>query len=571
MKGKKNALEMLDAVACARLEYDYLVVMEMLSTFNLNLAKRERHHNISVFFIEHIDKVGSLLNGHHRGIHKWKGFFRPKVSMKITANIAKGETYPTHVYIGDFIKHLPFKVIFNLGLPFKSLESKSLPSVGYSRKSYLQVTSQRLAKGKLVHLHGRRSLALPSVGPGDSKVKTRSARFRRHTKRTEKSLRSKRLISQRCEVSFQFAMFGFQRVANIGKLQEEFHNTMQNGFASKRFLFASSPCIPDLLMAKDFKALVLHVSELSIALPWIPNNSPQSRISLCAEDDRHLGIGAPKMHWHWASNHRWVLCMPYNYGNLWLASRREYYALLRHEWMHRFHESNGLVKDLGALRSPLGFGYFKTPLRKMHQARQEARSFLEKCISTSSEHHLHRDAINWRRQAFFIVVFYMSTPMHHISIEKQQLIKATHRLVLNTDQSPPLSFSTLHRNQWHTSWRGTSRTHPLAVPPLDLDFFFDNNNNTALHETFMFNPNLDGVGFDFTFGDLYFPFESKDFLADFPLPEKGSSDHDSVDRSFGVSKVSNESRNCSVESFLSCHIFGDRNSDVSFIELGCCY
>ncbi|RVW83477.1 hypothetical protein CK203_051735 [Vitis vinifera] len=47
-----------------------------------------------------------------------------------------------------------------------SVESKSLPSVGYSRKSYLQVTSQRLARGKLVHLHGWRSLALPSVGPG---------------------------------------------------------------------------------------------------------------------------------------------------------------------------------------------------------------------------------------------------------------------------------------------------------------------------------------------------------------------------------------------------------------------
>ena len=109
------------------------------------------------------------------------------------------------------------------------------------------------------------------------------------------------------------------------------------------------------------------------------------------------------------------------------------------------------------------------------------------------------------------------------------------------------------------------------MPPLDLDFFFDNNNNTALHETFMFNPNLDGVGFDFTFDDLYFPFESKDFLADFPLPEKGSSDHDSVDRSFGVSKVSNESRNYSVESSLSCHIFGDRNSDVSSIEWGCCH
>ena len=47
-----------------------------------------------------------------------------------------------------------------------------------------------------------------------------------------------------------------------------------------RFLFASPPCIPDLLMAKDFKALVLHVSELSIVLPWIPKNSLQSRIAL---------------------------------------------------------------------------------------------------------------------------------------------------------------------------------------------------------------------------------------------------------------------------------------------------
>ena len=46
------------------------------------------------------------------------------------------------------------------------------------------------------------------------------------------------------------------------------------------FFFASPPCIPDLLMAKDFKASILHVSELSIALPWIPKNCPQSRIAL---------------------------------------------------------------------------------------------------------------------------------------------------------------------------------------------------------------------------------------------------------------------------------------------------
>ena len=32
-----------------------------------------------------------------------------------------------------------------------SLESKSLPSVGNSRKSYLQVTSQKLARDKQVH------------------------------------------------------------------------------------------------------------------------------------------------------------------------------------------------------------------------------------------------------------------------------------------------------------------------------------------------------------------------------------------------------------------------------------
>ncbi|RVW43649.1 hypothetical protein CK203_097047 [Vitis vinifera] len=51
-----------------------------------------------------------------------------------------------------------------------SLESKSLPSVGNSIKSYLQVTSQKLERGKLVHLHGRRSLALPSVGSSELKI-----------------------------------------------------------------------------------------------------------------------------------------------------------------------------------------------------------------------------------------------------------------------------------------------------------------------------------------------------------------------------------------------------------------
>ena len=43
---------------------------------------------------------------------------------------------------------------------------------------------------------------------------------------------------------------------------------------------AHTPCIPYLVMAKDFKASVLHVSELSIDLSWISKNSPQSWIAL---------------------------------------------------------------------------------------------------------------------------------------------------------------------------------------------------------------------------------------------------------------------------------------------------
>ena len=63
-----------------------------------------------------------------------------------------------------------------------------------------------------------------------------------------------------------------------------------------RFLFASSPYILDLLMAaKDFKALVLHISELQIGLPKIPHNSPQSRIALVIKK----AIKTPKLNTYW--------------------------------------------------------------------------------------------------------------------------------------------------------------------------------------------------------------------------------------------------------------------------------
>ena len=60
-------------------------------------------------------------------------------------------------------------------------------------------------------------------------MKTRSARFRRRTKRAAKSLRSKRLFSQGCEVGFHLEVLNFQLVAYIGQLQEEIHHTVQKG------------------------------------------------------------------------------------------------------------------------------------------------------------------------------------------------------------------------------------------------------------------------------------------------------------------------------------------------------
>ncbi|RVW23231.1 hypothetical protein CK203_100424 [Vitis vinifera] len=111
-----------------------------------------------------------------------------------------------------------------------SLESKSLPSVGYSRKSYPKVTSQRLARDKLVHFHGWKSLALPSVGPGTiSQEKMVSTRFRRHSRGAAKSFRNNMLSSQGCEVGFHLEVLSFQLAVYIGHLQKEVHPTVQKG------------------------------------------------------------------------------------------------------------------------------------------------------------------------------------------------------------------------------------------------------------------------------------------------------------------------------------------------------
>lgn len=116
-------------------------------------------------------------------------------------------------------------------------------------------------------------------------------------------------------------------------------------------------------------------------------------------------------------------------------------------------------------------------------------------------------------------------------------------------------------------------SEPLAVPPLDPEFFSDNGNGALLPEGFMSDLELDGVDFDFNVDDLYFPSESEDFLAHFPLLDEGSGDHGSVDPSFGVSKVLNtpspESGKCGVASSLPCLVSVYQKSGVS-AESGCC-
>ena len=54
-----------------------------------------------------------------------------------------------------------------------------------------------------------------------------SVRFRRHSRRAAKSLRSKRLFSQGCEVGFHLEVPSFQLAAYIGQLQEEIHHIVQ--------------------------------------------------------------------------------------------------------------------------------------------------------------------------------------------------------------------------------------------------------------------------------------------------------------------------------------------------------
>ncbi|KAL6335037.1 hypothetical protein AAG906_025824 [Vitis piasezkii] len=131
-----------------------------------------------------------------------------------------------------------------------SLESKSLPSVGYSRKSYLQTTSQRLARDKLVHLYGWRSLALSSVGPGDLKARTS-----RHCAKWLRNSPGKRYKRIRICVTGKLKRSPLPSGVRILDVKHPGGMWRQQNSGSG----SHTPCILDLLMAKDFKASTLHL------------------------------------------------------------------------------------------------------------------------------------------------------------------------------------------------------------------------------------------------------------------------------------------------------------------------
>nr|CAN83241.1 hypothetical protein VITISV_000814 [Vitis vinifera] len=160
-KGKENALQMLDSIAYARLDCDYEVAMDPLRTFNHDLAKwveennpqhwelskfkkmrwdkmtsnlaesfnswlrHERHHNICVFFIEHMDKLGSLLVEHKNGLVKWNGCIGPKTEEKIALNIGKCENYITYLHLGSSMKVSKGKAFLEVDLMKRTCTCKA--------------------------------------------------------------------------------------------------------------------------------------------------------------------------------------------------------------------------------------------------------------------------------------------------------------------------------------------------------------------------------------------------------------------------------------------------------------
>ena len=69
--------------------------------------------------------------------------------------------------------------------------------------------------------------------------------------------------------------------------------------------------------------------------------------------------------------------------------------------------------------------FFITTYQKFFWIFPEGRSFLERCVSASSEHQLHRGAISWRRWASLIIVLCVSVPCARSFISRHDHFSAS--------------------------------------------------------------------------------------------------------------------------------------------------
>ncbi|KAL6336147.1 hypothetical protein AAG906_011029 [Vitis piasezkii] len=169
MKGKKckmDALLLLDNVAYARLDDDYVVAMEKLKTYNSDLAKwveenspqhwamskfakkrwdkmttnlaesfnawlkEERHYTIFNLVMTHMDKFAHLACDHMGSTENWKAAIGPKTEEKLLENIIKSGSLPVYPYVGGVFKVFNMKVYVDVNLRERTCTCKAWQMVG---------------------------------------------------------------------------------------------------------------------------------------------------------------------------------------------------------------------------------------------------------------------------------------------------------------------------------------------------------------------------------------------------------------------------------------------------------
>ncbi|XP_019078111.1 uncharacterized protein LOC104880614 [Vitis vinifera] len=169
MKGKKckmDALLLLDNVAYARLDDDYVVAMEKLKTYNSDLAKwveennpqhwamskfakkrwdkmttnlaesfnawlkEERHYTIFNLVMTHMDKFAHLACDHMGSTKNWKAAIGPKTEEKLLENIIKSGSLPVYPYVGGVFKVFNMKVYVDVNLRERTCTCKAWQMAG---------------------------------------------------------------------------------------------------------------------------------------------------------------------------------------------------------------------------------------------------------------------------------------------------------------------------------------------------------------------------------------------------------------------------------------------------------